>query len=85
MLGNNFVFHSNRFDEINEIKLKKFPNYYRQLLSKSMTHFSCHPILPSMIASECSWYNENIKIDGKTIYYQSPFSENDLNYVGQSC
>ena len=36
-----------------------------------------------MIASECLWYNENIKIDGETIYYQSPFSENGLNYVGQ--
>ena len=81
VLGNNFVFHSNL--SINEIKLKKFPNYYRQLLSKWMKHFSCHPILPSMIASECLWYNENIKIDGKTIYYQYPFSENGLNYVGQ--
>ena len=81
VLGNNFVFHWNL--SINEIKLKKFPNYYRQLLSKWMKHFSCHPILPSMIASECLWYNENIKIDGKTIYYQSPFSENGLNYVGR--
>ena len=81
VLGNNFVFHSNL--SINEIKLKKFPNYYRQLLYKWMKHFSCNPILPSMIASECLWYNKNIKIDGKTIYYQSLFSENGLNYVGQ--
>ena len=43
VLGNNFVFHSNL--SINEIKLKKFPNYYRQLLSKWMKHFSCHPVL----------------------------------------
>ena len=81
VLGNNFVFHSNL--SINETKLKKFPNYYRQILSKWMKHFSSHPILPSMIASECLLYNENIKIDGKNIYYQSPFSENGLNYVGQ--
>ena len=67
MLGNNFVFHSNL--SVNEIKLKKFSNYYPQLLSKWMKHFSFHPILPSKIASECLWYNENIKIDGKTTYY----------------
>ena len=57
--------------------------FHSNLSINEIKHFSCHPILPSMIASECLWYNENIKIDGKTIYYQSPFSENGLNYVGQ--
>ena len=79
-LGKNFTFHSNL--SINESKLKQFPRYYRDLFSKWKKHYSCQPTLPSLVASECLWYNEKIKINNSTIYYSS-FSKNGVNYVGQ--
>lgn len=79
-LGKNFTFHSNL--SINESKLKKFPTYYRDLFSKWQKHYSCQPTLPSLVASESLWYNEKIKVDNNSIYYDS-FSENGINYVGQ--
>ena len=51
------------------------------MFSKLQKHYSCQPTLPSLVASESLWYNEKIKIDNNSIYYDS-FSGNGINYVG---
>ena len=50
-LGKNFFFHSNL--SINPNKIKEFPIYYQNILTKWEKHFSSLPSLPSSVSSQC--------------------------------
>ena len=79
-LGKNFKFHSNL--DLSEHILQKFPKYYQEIFRKWGKYLSSPPNLPSTIANQFIWFNKNIKVANKSIYFSS-FSKNGLNFVGQ--
>ena len=46
-----------------------------------MSKYFSQTSIPSPITSQFLWFNENIDIDGKCIYFEQ-FSINEINFVG---
>ena len=65
-LGLNFKFHLNLDSSVH--KLNKFPTYCKITLQNWCLHLTSSPALPSAIASQALWYNNNIEIDNRSIY-----------------
>ena len=74
-LGKNFKFHSSL--DICKYLLKKFTNYYQEIVSRWSRYLSSSSALPSAIACQFLWYNRNIKIGNESIYIHE-FSEKGL-------
>ena len=79
-LGKNFKFHNSI--AIHKDILSKFPFYYQEVFVKWKENYTFLSTAPSTILSEYIWYNSQIKIDNKPVYFNF-FSEKQLNFVGQ--
>ena len=79
-LGQNFKFHSNLSYDTK--LLTSFPVFYKNIFRYWSQHFTVSPDLPSCILSSFLWYNKDILISNKPIYFKH-FSNNNLNYVTQ--
>ena len=77
-LGQNFKFHSNLSYDTK--LLTSFPVFYKNIFRYWSQHFTVSPELPSCILSTFLWYNKDILISNKPIYFKH-FSDNNLNYV----
>ena len=78
--GQNFKFHSNLSYDTK--LLTSFPVFYENLFRYWSQHFTVSPDLPPCILSSFLWYNKDILISNKPIYFK-PFSNNNLNYITQ--
>ena len=79
-LGKNFKFHNN-IDISNDILLN-FPSFYQDIFIKWINNFTSKSTIPSIILSEVIWFNSNIKVGSKPVYF-SFFSDKNLNFIGQ--
>ena len=77
-LGKDFKFHSSL--EITVNILDNFPSYYKNIIQCWIKNFSKSPTTPSAIASQYLWFNSNIKVDKKVVFYKE-FSDNQINYL----
>ena len=55
--------------------------FYREILTGSSKYFPSPISIPSKITSQFIWFNKNIRIDEKCIYFEQ-LSINGLNFVG---
>ena len=78
--GENFKFHSNV--DITEGSLYNFRHFYKEILTRWSKYFPFPVNLPSTITSQFLWFNKDIKIDGKCIYFRD-FIKKELNFAGQ--
>ena len=62
--------------------LTSFSVFYKNIFRYWSQHFAVYPDLPSCILSSFLWYNKDILISNKPIYFKH-FSNNNLNYVTQ--
>ena len=74
------VFHFNL--KVNKKSTKSFPKYYREIINTWGNTFSCQPQVPSAILSQFLWFNSQIQIGNKSVFFPS-FSERNINFVGQ--
>ena len=77
-LGKDFKFHSSL--EITVNILDNFPSYYKNIIQCWIKNFSKSPTTPSAIASQYLWFNSNIKVDKKVVFYKE-FSDNQINFL----
>ena len=78
--GQNFKFHSNLSYDTK--LLTSFPVFYKNIFCYWSQHFTVSLDLPSCILSSFLWYDKDILISNKPIYFKH-FSNNNLNYVTQ--
>ena len=79
-LGKKFLFHSNL--KVNKKLTKSFPKYYREIINTWGSKFSSQTLVPSAILSQFLWFNNQIQIGNKSVFFPS-FSERNINFVGQ--
>ena len=79
-LGKKFRFHSNL--EVSHSFLCKFPKFYKKIFIRWSKHLSSPATLPSPVACQFIWLNEQIQIGNKNICLYN-FSNRNLNFVGQ--
>ena len=79
-LGKCFLFHSNLY--IDPKKVRQFPKYYQEILSKWSSNLSVLPKPSSTIASQIIWYNKHIVVD-KRFSYNITLPDKRNNHVGQ--
>ena len=79
-LGKKFVFHSNL--KVNKKLTKSFPKYYREIINTWGSKFSCQTLVPSAILFQFLWFNSQIQIGNKSVFFPS-FSEQNTILVGQ--
>ena len=72
------MFHSNL--KVNKKLTKSFPKYYREIINTWGSKFSCQTLVPSAILSQFLWFNSQVQIGSKSVFF-SFFSER--NFVGQ--
>ena len=77
-LGKDFKFHSSL--EITVNILDNFPSYCKNIIQCWIKNFSKSPTTPSAIASQYLWFNSNIKVDKKVVFYKE-FSDNQINFL----
>ena len=77
-LGKEFKFHSNM--KIPKNILDLFPIFYKEILDNWGQIYSQEPTVPSTIASQYLWFNNQIKIDNNVVFFKH-FSENKINFV----
>ena len=78
--GQNFKFHSNLSNDTK--LLSSFPVFYKNIFGCWSQDFTVSPDIPSCILFSFLWYNKDILISIKPIYFKH-FSNNNLNYVTQ--
>ena len=66
-LGKKFVFHSNL--KVNKKLIKSFPKYYREIINTWGNKFSCQTLVPSAILSQFLWFNSQIQIGNKSVFF----------------
>ena len=74
------VFHSN--SKVNKKLTKSFPKYYREVINTWGSKFLCQTLVPSAILSQFLWFNSQIQIGNKSVFFSS-FSERNIKFVGQ--
>ena len=72
--GINFKFHSNL--NLEDSKILTFPSFYKQLFRNWRKYLSSSVNSPSSILSQPIWYNKNIKINNKPIYFEEFAKQN---------
>ena len=80
-IGENFKLHSDT--DITKYSLNSFPCFYKEWLSRWRKYISYPVSLLSTITSQVLLFNENMKVDGKCMYFID-FSKKKLNFMGQS-
>ena len=78
--GHNFKNHSNLSYDTK--LLTSFPVFYNNIFRYWSQHFTVSPDRLYCILSSFLWYNKDILIRNKAIYFKH-FSNNNLNYVTQ--
>ena len=63
-------------------KIRQFPKYYQEILSKWSSNLSVPPKISSTIASQIIWYNKHIFVDKKSSY-NTTLADKGINHVGQ--
>ena len=76
--GNKFNFHSNL--SFNKDLIDDFPLFYKNIFNFWSKHLSFSPELPSLILSNYLWYNNDILINKKPVYFPY-FSEKNINHI----
>ena len=76
---NKFLFYSNV--QINKKLTKNVLKYYREIISTWSREFSCQTLVSSAILFQFSWFNSQIQIGNKSVFFSS-FSEQNINFVG---
>ena len=76
--GNKFNFHSNL--SFNKDLIDDFPLFYKNIFNFWSKHLSVSPELPSLILSNYLWYNNDILINKKPVYFPY-FSEKNINHI----
>ena len=61
-------------------QLYKFPKFYQNIFQFWSTCFHSASTVPSRILSEFLWFNRNIKVDNRPIFFKY-FSEKEVNFV----
>ena len=79
-LGKHFLFHSNLYIDLKKIRL--FPKYYQDILSRWSSNLSVPPKISSTIASQIIWYNKHILVN-KRSFYNTTLADKVINHVGQ--
>ena len=83
-LGKHFLFHSTLY--IGPKKIRQFPKYYQDILSKWIwiikMDLSVPPKTSPIIASQIIWYNKHILAD-KRSFYNTTLADKGINHVGQ--
>ena len=79
-LGKKFVFHSNL--KVNKKLTKSFLKYYREIINTWGSKFLCQTLEQSAILSQFLWFNSQIQIGNKGVFFSS-FTERNINFVGQ--
>ena len=79
-LGKNFKFHSNL--EISRYVLRTLSKFYQGLFFRWGKYLCCPATLPSTVAYQFVQLKKHIKIDKKSICFNSLLN-NNLNFVGQ--
>ena len=79
-LGKHFLIHSNLY--IDPKKIRQFPKYYQDIISKWNSNLSVPPKTSSTIASQIIWYNKHILVD-KRPFYNTTLADKRINHVGQ--
>ena len=79
-IGKNIIFYAKLC--INPNKIKDFPTYCYDTFIKWGNIFSYLSSSPLIVASQCLWLNNYIKIVGETIFGSS-LSAKGTNFVGQ--
>ena len=74
------MFHSNL--KVNKKLTKSFPKYYREIINAWCSKFSCPELVPSAILSQFLWFNNQIQMGNKSVFFPS-FSEQNINFAGQ--
>ena len=77
-LGKQFKFRSNLSFSKNFSAY--FPCYYREILDSWSKFYTQTPTVPSTIASQFLWFNEQIKIDNNTVFFKH-FSKKNINFL----
>ena len=80
-MRNHFLCYSNSY--IDPKKIKQFPKYYQEILSK----WSCNLSAPqlktsSTTASQIIWYNKQLLVD-KRSFHDTTLADKGINHVGQ--
>ena len=74
------MFYSNL--KVNKKLTNSFPKYYREIINTCGNKFSCQTLVPSAVLSQFLWFNSQIEIGNKSVFFPS-FSEENINFVGQ--
>ena len=61
-------------------QLDKFPNFYQNIFQFWSICFHSAPAVPSIILFEFLWFNRNIKVNNRPIFFKY-FSEKGVNFV----
>ena len=79
-LGKTSMLHSNL--KVNKKLTKSFPKCYREIINTWGSKFLCQTLVPSAILSQFLWFNSQIQIGTKGVFFSS-FSEQNINFAGQ--
>ena len=74
------MFYSNL--KVNKKLTKSFPKYCREISNTWGSKFSCQTLIPYAILTQVSWFNSQIQVGSKSIFFPS-FSEQNITFVGQ--
>ena len=74
-----FLFYSNV--QINKKLTKNVLKYYREIISTWSRESSCQTLVSSAVLFQFSWFNSQIQIGNKSVFFSS-FSEQNINFVG---
>ena len=84
LLGKMVVFHPKL--KVNKKLTRSFTEilskYYREIINTRGNKFSCQTLVPSGILSQFLWFNSEVQIGYKSVFFTS-FSEQNMNFVGR--
>ena len=76
-----FKFHpSPSFQAYPSFQLDRFPKFYQNIFQYWSTCFRFASTVPSIILSEYLWFNRNIKVDNRPIFFKH-FSQKGVHFV----
>ena len=68
-LGKKLVFHSNL--KVNKELTKSFLKHYRDIINLWGSKFSYQTLLPSAVLSQFLWFNSQIQIGNRSVFFPS--------------
>ena len=73
------MFHSNL--EVNKKLTKSFSKYYREIISTWGSKFSCQTLVPSAILSQFLWFNSQVQIGNKSVFFSSFLKKDQFCWI----